>query len=274
MAFARDPELVTAALTSLTPTGGRADLSGALRLARGLATPDRPTNVLIFSDGGDVTLPEEPVVGAEFVRFDDFGPNLAVTAWSLEPSTEGTTRAFLQVSNFSGRVRPVRAEVSVNGLSAGLVDLEVPALGAARATTPVDAGPGDVVSVQSARHRRCPGDGRPVGSGRRRRARSQRVDSRRRHHLSSSARRRSRRLLYRRHRTGRRSGRRRRRAARDRSTDLADRAGFASRGSDSHASWSAMLPSPTSGQASRSSTRSTSRRWRWPKPRSSMPPAG
>jgi hypothetical protein len=148
VAFARDPELVTAALTSLEPTGGRADLSGALRLARGLATPDRPTNVLIFSDGGDVPLPEEPVVGAEFVRFDDFGPNLAVTAWSLEPSTEGTTRAFLQVSNYSGEQRPVRAEVSVNGLSAGVVDLEVPALATARATTPVDAGPGDVVSIE------------------------------------------------------------------------------------------------------------------------------
>ena len=148
VAFARDPDLVTDALTSLEPTGGRADLSGALRLARGLATPDRPTNVLIFSDGGDSAIPEEPVAGAEYVRFDDFGPNLAVTAWSLEPSTEGTTRAFLQVSNFSGEARPVQAEVSVNGLGAGLVELEVPGLGAARATTPVDAGPGDVVSVR------------------------------------------------------------------------------------------------------------------------------
>jgi hypothetical protein len=147
VAFARDPELVNAALTSLVGTGGRADLSGALRLARGLATPDRPTNILVFSDGGDVTLPEEPVVGAEFVRFDDFGPNLAVTAWSLEPSTEGTTRAFLQVSNFSGDLRQVRAEVSVNGLSAGIVELEVAGLDSARATTPIDAGPGDVVSV-------------------------------------------------------------------------------------------------------------------------------
>ena len=148
VAFARDPELVHAALTSLVGTGGRADLSGALRLARGLATPDRPTNILVFSDGGDVILPEEPVVGAEFVRFDDFGPNLAVTAWSLGPSTEGTTRAFLQVSNFSGEPRSVRAEVSVNGLSAGMVEMEVAGLGSARATTPIDAGPGDVLSVQ------------------------------------------------------------------------------------------------------------------------------
>jgi len=35
VAFARDPELVSAALGSLDATGGRADLSGALRLARG-----------------------------------------------------------------------------------------------------------------------------------------------------------------------------------------------------------------------------------------------
>lgn len=148
VAFARDPELVTAALNGLAATGGRADLSGALRLARGLATPDRPTNVLIFSDGGDVPLPEEPVVGAEFVRFDDFGPNLAVSAWSLEPSTEGTTRAFLQVSNYSPEPRSISAEVAVNGLAAGFIDLDIPAMSAARQTTPIDAGPGDVVSVE------------------------------------------------------------------------------------------------------------------------------
>jgi hypothetical protein len=148
VAFARDPELVTAALNGLVPTGGRADLSGALRLARGLATPDRPTNVLIFSDGGDATLPEEPVVGAQFIRFDDFGPNLAVSAWSLEPSTEGTTRAFLQVSNYSPEPRSVSAQVEVNSLAAGVIELEVPAMGSARRTTPIDAGPGDVVSVE------------------------------------------------------------------------------------------------------------------------------
>ncbi|HSL27458.1 MAG TPA: VWA domain-containing protein, partial [Acidimicrobiia bacterium] len=110
-AFARDPELVTAAIESLEVTGGRADLSGALGLARGLATPDRPTSILIFSDGGDAPLPEEPVVGAEFVRFDDFGPNLAITAWSLEPTTEGNARAFLQVSNFGAEERSITAEV-------------------------------------------------------------------------------------------------------------------------------------------------------------------
>jgi hypothetical protein len=147
VAFARDPDLVDEALSSLVATGGRADLSGAIRLARGLATPDRPTNVLIFSDGGDGPLSEEPVAGADFVRLDDIGPNLAVTVWSLEPSTEGTTRAFLQVSNFSAEAVSARAEVTVNGLTAGFVDLEIAALADARQTTPIDAGPGDVVTV-------------------------------------------------------------------------------------------------------------------------------
>jgi hypothetical protein len=148
VAFARDRELVAEAIGSLRAGGGRADLSTAIRLARGLATPDRPTNVLIFSDGGDGPLPEEPVAGAEMVRFDDFGPNLAISAWSLEPSTAGTTRAFLNISNFGAEDRSVQAEVSVNGLTAGLLELDVAALGSARLTTPVDAGPGDLVSVR------------------------------------------------------------------------------------------------------------------------------
>lgn len=148
LAFARDQALVHEAIGALEAGGGRADLSTALRLARGLATPDRPTNVLIFSDGGDGPLPEEPVAGAEMFRFDDFGPNLAISAWSLEPSTEGTTRAFLNVSNFGAEDRSVQAEVSVNGLAAGLLDLDVPALGSARITTPVDAGAGDLVSIR------------------------------------------------------------------------------------------------------------------------------
>jgi hypothetical protein len=147
-AFARDPELVTAAIESLEVTGGRADLSGAVALARGLATPDRPTSVLIFSDGGEAPLPEEPVAGAEFVRFDDFGPNLAVSAWSLEPTTEGSTRAFLQVSNFGGESRSVTAEISINGLSAGTLEMDVPPFGSSRQTIPVTVGSGDLVSVR------------------------------------------------------------------------------------------------------------------------------
>jgi hypothetical protein len=147
VAFARDPELVAASIGSLAAGGGEEDLDGAIRLARGLATPDRPTSLLLFTDGGSAASPLEPVVGAAQIRFDDFGDNLAVSAWSIEPSTEGILRAFLQVSNFTGRMRSVRAEVLVNGLPAGFIDLDAPALGEARKTLPVDAGPGDIISV-------------------------------------------------------------------------------------------------------------------------------
>jgi hypothetical protein len=146
--LSRDPELVTAAITSLHAGGGAGDLSAAIRLGRGLATPDRPTSLLIFSDGGVDPLPEEPVAGARQVRLDDFGPNVGVSAWSIEPSTEGSMRAFLQLSNHGGNARPVSAEVAVNGLPAGVVSLDLPGLGDARQTIPVDAGPGDVVSVR------------------------------------------------------------------------------------------------------------------------------
>jgi hypothetical protein len=148
VAFARDPELVEGAINSLVAGGGVADLSGAIRLARGLATPDRPTNVLLLTDGGDQALPEEPVAGAEMLRYDDFADNLAISAWSLEPSTEGTTRAFLNVTNHGAAPRTVLAEIAVNGLPAGTINLEVPAQGSARDTTPVDAGPGDRLSVR------------------------------------------------------------------------------------------------------------------------------
>jgi hypothetical protein len=115
-----------------------------------LATPDRPTSVLLFTDGGTGPLSIEPVVGANHLLFDDFGDNLAVTAWSIEPSTEGTIRAFVQVENFTGRDRQVDAEISVNGLPAGFIDLQVPALGSARRTFPVDAGAGDLLSIRLA----------------------------------------------------------------------------------------------------------------------------
>jgi hypothetical protein len=146
--LSRDPDLVIAAITSLQATGGNGDLSAAIRLGRGLATPDRPTSLLIFSDGGTDPLPEEPVAGARQVRIDDFGPNVGVSAWSIEPSTEGSLRAFLQLSNYGGDAKSVAAEVAVNGLPAGVVTLELPGLGEARQTIPVDAGPGDVVTVQ------------------------------------------------------------------------------------------------------------------------------
>ena len=149
VAFSQDREAVEEALASLETGGGVEDLDGALRLARGLETPDRPTRMLIFSDGGpaDSTL-EEPVVGAEHIVFDDTGDNLAITAFSTESSTAGTPRAFLEVSNVSERERTASVQLEVDGLPIGTSELELAPMERGRVTVPLEAGPGDVVTAR------------------------------------------------------------------------------------------------------------------------------
>ena len=106
VAFSQDGKAVEEALGTLEAGGGVEDLEGALRLARGLETPIVPP---AFSSSvtavRDSTL-EEPVVGAEHVVFDDVGDNLAITAFSTDPSTAGVPRAFLEVSNVSSEPVP------------------------------------------------------------------------------------------------------------------------------------------------------------------------
>jgi hypothetical protein len=145
--FAQTKEAVDRGLAAISASGGRADLSGAIALARGLATPDRPTNVLLFSDGGDAPLIEEPVIGATQIRFDESGPDLSVDSISPDPSGEGVVRAFVSVSNHTGGTRSAGLQVAINGVPAGVFDLDVPGLSSAGRTFPIDAVPGDVVSV-------------------------------------------------------------------------------------------------------------------------------
>lgn len=146
-AFAQTAEAVAEAIESLRPTGGAADLSGAVRLARGLATPDRPTNLVLFTDGGDGPIPEEPVVGATHLPFDETAPNVSISTLTADPSTEGTVRLFVAVTNHSTEDRTVRLEVLVGDLPSGSLELEVAGGGTANHTLPVDAAPGEVVSV-------------------------------------------------------------------------------------------------------------------------------
>ena len=51
VAFSRDPIAVQNALDTMTPTGGTERLEEAIRLARGLATPDRPSSLVISATG-------------------------------------------------------------------------------------------------------------------------------------------------------------------------------------------------------------------------------
>lgn len=148
VAFSGDVEAITDAIESLEPGGGVEDLSTAVRLARGLSAPDRETSVVLFSDGGNVPLPEEPVVGAAHLVFDDRASNLSLAGFDAEPSAEGAARVFVLVENHGPDDREVTVAFEVDGLAAGSVDLMVPGLDAARRVVPLDAGPGSLVTAR------------------------------------------------------------------------------------------------------------------------------
>ncbi len=147
VAFSRDPAAVAKAIEDLRPTGGVENLDQALRLARGLETPDRPTSILLLTDGGPEgsTLAAEPVVGARQLRFDDLEDNIGISAFSTEPSTEGELRLFLELSNWSEEEHTARVEITVGDLPVLVTPIPMDRLGRGRATLPVDAEPGDVV---------------------------------------------------------------------------------------------------------------------------------
>lgn len=145
VAFSSDPEAIAGALQGLEAGGGKEDLSGAIRLARGLAAPDRDTSVVLFSDGGAAPLTGEPLAGVTHLVFDGLGSNLAISALDAEPSTEGVPRLFVQVDNHGPDARQVSVEFEVDGLPAGSIELEVAGLDSARRVVPVDAGAGSTV---------------------------------------------------------------------------------------------------------------------------------
>ena len=147
VAFSRDPAAVATAINELRPTGGLENLDLALRLARGLETPDRPTSILLLTDGGPegTTLAAEPILGAQQLRFDDLEDNVGISAFSTEPSSEGELRLFLELSNWSEEERTARVEITINDLPALITPVPMGRLGRGRATIPIDAEPGDVV---------------------------------------------------------------------------------------------------------------------------------
>lgn len=148
VAFSGDATAVAEAIGGLAPGGGTEDLSNAIRLARGLAAPDRDTSLVIFSDGGQAAVPEEPVAGATHIRFDDFSSNLAISGLDAEPSAEGAARVFVLVENHGADDRAVTVELKVDALPVAAVEMSVPGLDTARQVIPVDAGPGSLISAE------------------------------------------------------------------------------------------------------------------------------
>lgn len=151
-AFAREPDSVLAALDSIEVGGATADLAGALRLGRGLATPDRSTTLLILSDGGLAGGLDEPVAEARHVIFDATADNVAITGFGTGVPGEGATRLFLEVTNFGVGSAAVTTNLLVDGLEVGSVDFDLDAGASRRQIVAVDAGPGQAVTAQLVRH--------------------------------------------------------------------------------------------------------------------------
>lgn len=143
-ALARDPAELRETVAQLTAGGGTEDLAGALALARSLATPDRPTRILVFSDGGipELSTLEEPVVGADHLLYAQAADNLAISAFSGEASEGGRIRLFVEVSNHGETARDVVVEVVAGSQPTASLALDVAPGGRARDGLRVDAGPG------------------------------------------------------------------------------------------------------------------------------------
>jgi hypothetical protein len=147
LGHARKPDEVIAAIESLRVGGGEADLSEAIRLGRGLATPDRPTNVIVFSDGGEAPLPEEPVAGATHIAFDNIVDDVAVENLSID-STGGVTRGLVAVANHSGAETRVELAVTVDGRPSTQLVVDLGANQHAVETFELNADPGSEVMVE------------------------------------------------------------------------------------------------------------------------------
>jgi hypothetical protein len=144
---ARSSETVMAAIDSLEAGGGEADLSEAIRLGRGLATPDRPTNLVIFSDGGESPLPEEPVLGATHVSFDSIARDVAIDALDVE-TTGGVTRALVSVVNHAASRTSAIVEVTVDGIPLREVEIELGPNERTVRSIELDAGSGAEVLIR------------------------------------------------------------------------------------------------------------------------------
>lgn len=150
VAYASQPSAVADAVDDLHPTGGVDDLDGAIRLARGLESPDRPTALIVMSDGGDPLLDpiEEPVPSALHLVFDQAGDNVAVAGIVADDAIAG--RVVIEVANHTASAQPVVVEVVVDGVLAAREPVTVEAFARARVAVGTGAAPGSLISARLA----------------------------------------------------------------------------------------------------------------------------
>ncbi len=150
-AFSAEPDALRAALDGLAPGGARADLGAAIRIGRSLAGVDRPTTVMVLSDGGapeDAAPVEEPAAGVTHVLFDDVAANRAITSFAADDAGGTSGRVFLEVTNFGDEPIDATAQLTVDGTVAAVVDFELGPRQRMGETVALDAGPGAVIEAR------------------------------------------------------------------------------------------------------------------------------
>lgn len=142
-AFSSDPGALALVLDGLVPTGGPERLDDAIRLARGLATPDRATSTVLFSDGGSYPLSGEPIVGATHVTFHDQAPNVGITLFAPVPGLRGS--AAIEMVNTGIDPVPVEVVFLVDDVPTTRLEVEVPGQSVARRQVEIDGAAGAVM---------------------------------------------------------------------------------------------------------------------------------
>ncbi len=160
-AFSAEPGALRNAIDGLAAGGASADLGAAIRVGRSLAAVDRPTTVMLLSDGGapeDAAPVEEPAAGVIHLLFDDVAPNRAITSFAADDAGGTSGRVFLEVTNFGDEPVEAAAELTVEGTVAAVVDFELGSRQRMGETVALDAGPGDVIEARLVGN----GDGLPL----------------------------------------------------------------------------------------------------------------
>lgn len=145
-AFSSDPAALDDVLDGLVPTGGAERLDEAIRLARGLATPDRPTSTVILSDGGSFPLALEPVAEAFHVAFHDPAPNVGLSLFAPTPDRRGSV--MLEIANVGIDEAIADVVIAVDGAPATRLTIEVGAGSVARRQVELDAPSGAVIEAE------------------------------------------------------------------------------------------------------------------------------
>ena len=150
LSFSGDSAEATAALTALEVGGGTEDLAAAIRAARALATPDRPTRLLVFSDGGDpeMVVFDQPIVDARHFLFDQVEDNVAISSFSIDVLPGEGAQVFIEVHNLTLAPKEVEGVIDVDGVAARTFRVRAQPGGRGRDSVIVEADAGSIVEAR------------------------------------------------------------------------------------------------------------------------------